>query len=85
MAEKDGVPRTDRPAGGRDLPLPGIKTAQDMQRDRESYLEADVDLETNELHAAGRTCARCGLPIGPHDDARRTAGGAYEHEVCRTR
>jgi hypothetical protein len=76
------TPRTDRPRGGVDLPLPGIKTAHDMEEAEEHLVDADADLESNELHASGQTCARCGRPIGPEDDVRRTASGAYEHEIC---
>ena len=76
------TPRTDRPAEGVDLPLPGIKTAHDIQDARERLVDADADLETNELHAGGQACARCGRAIRPEDDVRRTASGAYQHEVC---
>jgi hypothetical protein len=41
-----------------------------------------VDLESNELHASGRVCARCGQAIRPEDDVRRTVRGTYQHEVC---
>jgi hypothetical protein len=72
----------ERLSGGRDLPLPGIKTATDMEGAEEHFLEQDVALEGNELHAAGRVCTRCGRKIGPEDDVRRTASGAYQHELC---
>lgn len=77
----DQTPRTDHPAEGVDLPLPGIQTAHDIQ-DAQEHLGTGADLESNELHARGRTCARCGQTIGPEDDARRTASGAYQHEFC---
>jgi hypothetical protein len=48
--------------------------------EHETYGEADF--EENELHAAGQTCARCGRPIAPGDEVRRTASGGYQHEVC---
>ena len=75
-------PRTDRPAEGVNLPLPGVKTAHDMEEAEEHWLGTDAQLESNELHAGGRTCARCGQLIGPDEDARRTASGAYQHELC---
>jgi hypothetical protein len=77
----DPTPRTDHPAEGVDLPLPGIQTAHDIQ-DAQEHLDTDADLESNELHASGRTCARCGQTIRPEDDVRRTASGAYQHEFC---
>jgi hypothetical protein len=82
MMARDDTPRTDRPAGGRNIPLPGIKTAHDIQEADERFADADVDLESNELHAAGQVCERCGRAIKPADDVRRTASGGYKHEVC---
>ncbi|MGE5285850.1 MAG: hypothetical protein ACM3ML_01335 [Micromonosporaceae bacterium] len=82
MMAHDETPRTDHPAEGRNLPLPGIKTAHDIQEADERLMDADADIESNELHAGGRICARCGQVIRPGDDVRRTASGAYKHEVC---
>jgi len=65
-----------------DLPLPGIEAAHDIQYAEEHLVDAEADLETNELHSGGWTCARCGRTIGPEDDVRRTVSGAYEHEAC---
>jgi hypothetical protein len=79
---RDETPRTDHPAEGVDLPLPGIQTAHDMQAAEEHYLSAGAALEDNELHAGGRACARCGQVIGPGQEVRRTASGAYQHEFC---
>jgi hypothetical protein len=76
------TPRTDHPAGGVNLPLPGIQTANDIQAAQEHLIDPETDPETNELHAAGWTCARCGQTIRPEDDVRRTLSGAYQHEVC---
>jgi hypothetical protein len=45
-------------------------------------MSADADLESNELHASGRICARCGRPIQPDDEVRRNAKGSYQHEDC---
>jgi len=79
---QDETPRTDHPAEGVDLPLPGIQTASDMQDAEQNLIDTSIDLESNELHAAGRMCARCGRTMGPDEDVRRTASGAYQHEIC---
>ena len=83
--QDEQTPRTDRPAEGVDLPLPGIQTAHDIQSAEEHLTSADADLERNELHARGLTCARCGQTISPEDEVRRTASGAYQHEFCQPR
>jgi hypothetical protein len=82
MMQDDPTPRTDHPAEGVNLPLPGVKTAHDMEEAEEHWLGSDAQVESNELHAGGRTCARCGQPIRPEEDVRRTASGAYQHELC---
>jgi len=64
-------PRTDRPAEGVNLPLPGIQTAHDIQEAEEQLVSTDFDLESNELHASGQTCARCGRKFQPGEDVRR--------------
>jgi len=80
---RDGQePRTDHPAEGVDLPLPGIQTAQDMDDATAHLLSPGADLESNELHAGGQTCARCGRAIQPGEDVRRTLSGAYQHDFC---
>ena len=79
------TPRTDHPAEAVDLPLPGIKTTRDIQDAQEHLLSPDAELESNELHASGQTCARCGQTIHPDEEVRRTAGGAYQHEICGLR
>jgi len=78
-------PRTDRPAEGVDLPLPGIQTAHDMGEAEAHMSSPEADLESNELHASGQTCARCGQAILPEDEVRRTVSGAYQHEFCQLR
>ena len=75
-------PRTDRPAGGVNLPLPGIQTAHDTEEAVEHLLSPDAILESNELHASGQTCARCGRTFQPGEDVRRTVSGAYQHDFC---
>jgi len=43
-------------------------------------VEAAVD--DHGLHVKGETCARCGEPILPTDEARRTATGGCVHLCC---
>jgi len=83
--QEDQTPRWDRPAEGVNVPYPGIETAHEMEEAEEQLLSSDADLESNELHAAGRTCARCGRTIQPGEDVRRTASGAYQHDFCQPR
>jgi hypothetical protein len=78
----DKTPRMDDPARDAHIPLPGIQTAQDMEAAEEHFLSEDADLESNALHASGQACARCGQPIRPEDDVRRTLSGTYQHEFC---
>jgi len=80
--QEEQEPRTDHPAEGVNLPLPGIKTAHDMEEAEEQMLSSGIDLESNELHASGRVCERCGRIMNPEDDVRRTARGTYQHEAC---
>jgi hypothetical protein len=79
---QDETPRMDDPARDAHIPLPGIKTAHDIQEADEHFLEADADLESNELHTSGRVCTRCGQAIRPGEEVRRTARGTYQHEFC---
>ena len=78
----DQEPRSDHPAEGVNVPYPGIQTAHDMEEAEERLLDTGIDLESNELHATGRTCARCGQTITADQDVRRTASGDYQHEIC---
>ena len=78
----DQEPRSDRQAEGVDLPLPGVKTAYEMENAEERLVNPDVVLESNELHAGGQTCARCGRKFQPGEDVRRTLSGAYQHDFC---
>jgi hypothetical protein len=79
---EDQTPRADRPAGGADLPLPGIEEGRAWEEALEHQAYPDADFETNELHTTGRVCARCGRPLAPTEDVRLTASGAYQHESC---
>ena len=78
----NNVPRMDDPARDAHLPLPGEKTAHEMEVSEEHLLIPGADLESNELHASGRVCERCGQTMHPEDDVRRTARGTYQHESC---
>lgn len=40
------------------------------------------DYDSNELHAAGRTCARCGTLIEPGQDVLHHLDGQWVHEAC---
>jgi len=78
----DQEPRSDHPAEGVNVPYPGIQTAHDMEEAEERLLDAGADLESNELHATGQTCPRCGRRFQPGEDVRRTANGAFQHDTC---
>ena len=82
MPDDTTPPRIDDPARDAHIPLPGEKTAHDMEAAGEHFLNPDIDLKSNELHAGGRVCARCGQAFRPLDDVRRTPSGTYQHEVC---
>jgi hypothetical protein len=46
-------------------------------------LEPDIlDAESNEAHAPGQVCARCGAVITAGQDVRLRADGRWMHEVC---
>lgn len=79
---EDPTPRSDHPPEAVDLPLPGIQTARDTELAQEQLLVPGADVESNELHAEGQTCARCGRPIRPDEEVRRTLSGTYQHEFC---
>jgi hypothetical protein len=80
--QDDQTPYIEGPNENINLPLPGVQTAHDMEEAEEHLLDSGIDLESNELHAGGRTCARCGRTIKPGEDVRRTASGAYQHDTC---
>jgi len=79
---EDKTPRMDDPARDAHVPIPGIQTAHDMEAAEEHFLSSDADLESNELHATGRVCERCGQAIQPGEDVRRTVSRGYQHELC---
>ncbi len=82
---EDPTPRADRPAEGGDLPIFGIEAGREIEEAQEHFVDVHADLESNELHAAGRTCARCGQLIQPGEDARKTVSGSFQHEFCEVR
>ena len=53
-----------------------------MQNAAERLINSDAVLESNELHASGKSCARCGRTFQPGEDVRRTPSGAYQHDTC---
>jgi YgiT-type zinc finger domain-containing protein len=40
------------------------------------------DTESNELHAPGQVCERCGSAITAAQETRRLLDGRWVHEVC---
>jgi hypothetical protein len=80
--QEEETPRSDHPAEGHNLPLPGIQTAEDIHVAEEHLMMTGLDPESNELHATGQTCARCGRKFLPGEDVRRNASGAYQHDTC---
>jgi len=64
-------------------PPAGIEPTHEAEETEDRLLSSGADLESNELHASGRTCARCGRTIKPDEDVRRTASGAYQHDFCQ--
>jgi hypothetical protein len=70
--------REERPAHGRE----GVAEDEIREHERED-LEVDyLDPESNEAHAAGQVCERCGQVITASQDVRRLPDGHWQHEVC---
>jgi hypothetical protein len=65
-----------------DLRNPNEEEGRRLEYEDEHQTYGEADFEENELHATGQTCARCGRPIAPGQDVRRTVSGGYQHEVC---
>ena len=61
---------------------PNEEAGSRLEDDVEHETYGEADFEENALHAAGQTCTRCGRPIAPGADVRRTVSGGYQHEVC---
>lgn len=66
-----------RPPGGED---PAEREIHD--RDQEEREVEYLEPETNEAHAPGQVCERCGVVITASQDARRRPDGRWIHEVC---
>lgn len=52
------------------------------EREREDEEVEFVDAESNEAHAAGQACERCGQVITAVEDARRRLDGRWVHDEC---
>jgi hypothetical protein len=72
---------TSPPEGYR-LRNPNEEAGRRLEYEDEHETYGEEDFEENQLHAAGQTCVRCGRPIAPGDEVRRTASGGCQHEVC---
>jgi len=70
------------PSEGYRLRNPNEEAGSRLEDEVEHETYGEADFEENELHATGQTCARCGRPIAPGDEVRRTANGGYQHELC---
>ena len=65
-------------------PEPPVAEEENELRDLERE-DAEVDYldpETNEAHAPGQVCERCGQVIAAQQDARRRPDGRWVHEEC---
>ena len=67
-----------RSADGRE----GVAEREIQEHEREDLEVGRLDPESNEAHAAGQVCARCGEVITAAQDVRRRADGRWQHEVC---
>ena len=54
----------------------------DHERDEEDRGAYTSVWGSNEAHAPGQLCARCGVLISPGQDVRRRADGTWVHEIC---
>jgi hypothetical protein len=53
-----------------------------FDREREDEEVNFLDPESNEAHAAGQVCERCGQVITAQQDARHRPDGRWVHEEC---
>jgi hypothetical protein len=67
-----------------DLGAPPPEHSEQSEIDRESKEASEYSSVwgSNEAHAPGQLCARCGVLISPGQDVRRRADGQWMHEVC---
>jgi len=75
------TPRNDHPAAAPPL-LPGEEAGVGWLEREDQATDADADFESNELHAAGKTCVVCHAVIAPTDEVRRHLDGTFQHEIC---
>jgi hypothetical protein len=52
------------------------------EHEREDEEVEFVDAESNEAHAAGQVCERCGQVITAVQDVRRRLDGQWVHDEC---
>jgi len=79
-ADRAGRPDYGRIRGGAQWAVEPFEETGELD---EAGVDATADIESNELHgAAGQACARCGRPLDPRVETRRTAAGDYVHESC---
>ena len=66
--------------------LPGPEVAEEEREIGEHEREGEeaelLDAESNEAHAPGQVCERCGQVITDGQDARRRLDGQWVHEEC---
>jgi hypothetical protein len=53
-----------------------------QEHEREGVEPEFIDAESNEAHAAGQVCERCGQVITAQQDARLRPDGRWVHEEC---
>ena len=70
--EEEGPPEPDVAEEERDL----------FERERQEQEVNFIDAESNEAHAPGSVCERCGQVISATQDARRRPDGQWVHEEC---
>ena len=60
----------------------GVAEREIREHEREDREVDYLDPESNEAHAAGQVCERCGEVITASQDVRRLPDGHWQHEVC---
>ena len=71
---------------GEDLGVPPPEHSEqsriDHDREEGEHDEYNTVWGSNEAHAPGQLCARCGVLISPGQDVRRRLDGTWVHEIC---
>lgn len=75
------APHSDRIAAD-PPPIPGETTGPNIETAQEHYVDPDVDMESNDLHAAGEECMHCHQTITAHQAVIRHLNGTFQHEMC---